>query len=106
MCLLLREPAFSLKEMTFRQIWEEKFPPLYGLVHDEAHPCHNCNLVVLCGKCPGWSQMEKGRMDSRVEYVCEVGRRRAEKLGYDVGLAAVVRSRKGQSEALLAVTQS
>lgn len=85
MCLLLREPAFSLKEMTFQQIWDEMFPPVYNRLRRADHQCNSCNLVSLCGKCPAWSRMEKGDMEARVEYGCEVGHRRAQKLGYYEG---------------------
>jgi radical SAM protein with 4Fe4S-binding SPASM domain len=82
MCLLLREPAFSLREMSFQQIWNEKFPPIYGRMRSADHPCNTCNLSSLCEKCPAWSRMEKGDVEARVEYGCEVGHRRAERLGY------------------------
>lgn len=85
MCTLMREPEFSLREMSFRQVWEEMFPPVYSRVHNPEHPCTSCNLSSLCGKCPGWSQLEKGSMEARVEHACEVGHRRAEKLGYYQG---------------------
>ncbi len=82
MCLLLREPAFSLREMSFGQIWNEMFPPVYNRMRRADHGCNSCNFVSLCGKCPAWSQMEKGDLEARVEYSCEVGHRRAHKLGY------------------------
>jgi radical SAM protein with 4Fe4S-binding SPASM domain len=82
MCLLLREPEFSLRHMSFRRIWDEMFPPVYTQMRNPNHQCNSCNLVSLCGKCPAWSQMEKGDMESRIEWSCEVGHRRAEKLGF------------------------
>jgi radical SAM protein with 4Fe4S-binding SPASM domain len=82
MCLLLRDPEFSLKEMTFQQVWDEMFPPVYSLLRTASHGCNSCNLYSLCGKCPAWSQLEKGSMEAKVDYSCEVGHRRAKKLGY------------------------
>jgi radical SAM protein with 4Fe4S-binding SPASM domain len=82
MCLLLREPSFDLREMSFQTIWDTMFPSVYNQMRRADHPCNDCNLITLCSKCPAWSQMEKGRLDARVEYSCEVGHRRAEKLGY------------------------
>lgn len=82
MCLLLREPAFNLREMSFGRIWNEMFPPVYNRMRTADHGCNSCNFVSLCGKCPAWSQMEKGDLEVRVEYSCEVGHRRAQKLGY------------------------
>jgi len=81
-CLLVREPAFSLRDMSFRQIWDEMFPPVYTRLRSVDHGCNSCNLISLCGKCPGWSQMEKGNLAARVEWSCEVGHRRAKVLGH------------------------
>ncbi len=85
MCILLREPEFSLRRMSFRQIWNEMFPPVYSRLRSPDHQCNSCTLVSVCGKCAAWSQMEKGDMEARVEWSCEVGHRRAEKLGYYQG---------------------
>jgi radical SAM protein with 4Fe4S-binding SPASM domain len=82
MCLLLREPEFDLRKMPFQQIWNEMFPPVYSQLRSAEHPCNSCNIIALCGKCPAWSQMEKGDMEARVEYSCEVGHRRAKALGH------------------------
>ena len=46
------------------------------------HQCNSCNLFSLCDKCPAWSLVEKGSLEARVEYTCEVGHRRAQALGY------------------------
>ena len=85
MCLLLREPEFSLRKMTFRQIWDEMFPPAYSRMRSPNHQCNSCNLVSLCGKCPAWSQSEKGDLEARIEWSCEMGHRRAQKLGHYEG---------------------
>jgi radical SAM protein with 4Fe4S-binding SPASM domain len=85
MCLLLRDPEFSLREMTFAEIWNEMFPPVYTRLRPVDHQCNSCNLVSLCGKCAAWSLLEKGAVEARVEYSCEVGHRRAQSLGYYAG---------------------
>jgi radical SAM protein with 4Fe4S-binding SPASM domain len=85
MCLLLREPEFSLREMSFREIWEKEFPKFLNWKRSPDHPCNRCNLGSLCGNCPAWSRLETGDMESRVEYCCEVGHRRARRLGYSDG---------------------
>jgi radical SAM protein with 4Fe4S-binding SPASM domain len=85
MCLLLREPEFSLRDMSFREIWEKEFPKLLDWKRSPDHPCNGCNLGSLCGSCPAWSRLETGDMESRVEYCCEIGHRRARRLGYSDG---------------------
>ena len=111
MCILLRgnEKEFSLKERSFKQIWDEMFPPIYRQMRSADHQCNSCNLISLCGKCPAWSEMEKGDMAARVEYSCEVGHRRAEKLGYwDGAVDQYTRTLKsaGSEQVLLPVLQS
>ena len=82
MCVLLRDPEYNLREMTFHEIWNEQFPLTYNKMRSVDHQCNSCNLVTLCEKCPAWSLMEKGSLEARVEYTCEVGHRRAQALGY------------------------
>ena len=107
MCLLLREPAFSLKEKSFGEIWNEMFPPVYHRMRNPDHQCNSCNFVSLCGKCAAWSQMEKGNIESRVEWSREVGHRRAEKLGfYDGPVDQETRGRQEREEVLLPVLQA
>jgi len=106
MCILLREPEFSLRHMSFRQIWNEMFPPVYSRMRSPAHQCNSCNLVSVCGKCPAWSQMEKGDMEARVEWSCEVGHRRGEKLGMYQGPVDQYTRKTALKELLLPVLQS
>jgi radical SAM protein with 4Fe4S-binding SPASM domain len=104
MCLLLREPSFSLKKMSFRQIWNEMFPPVYSRMRSPEHQCNSCNLISLCGKCPAWSQMEKGDMEARIEWSCEVGHRRAERIGlYEGPVDQYSRTKARPQEVLLPV---
>jgi len=106
MCLLLREPEFSLRRMTFRQVWDEMFPPVYSRMRSSSHQCNSCNLVSLCGKCAAWSQSEKGDMEARIEWSCEVGHRRAQKLGYYEGpVDQYIRTVAPTQEVLLPVLQ-
>jgi radical SAM protein with 4Fe4S-binding SPASM domain len=106
MCLLLREPEFSLRRMSFRRIWDEMFPPVYHRMRGTDHQCNSCNLVSLCGKCAAWSQLEKGDMAARVEWSCEVGHRRAEKLGRYQGPVDQYTCTLAREEVLLPVLSS
>jgi radical SAM protein with 4Fe4S-binding SPASM domain len=82
MCILLRDPEYNLREMSFQEVWNEQFPLTYSRMRGADHQCNSCNLFSLCDKCPAWSLMEKGSLEARVEYTCEVGHRRAKALGY------------------------
>jgi radical SAM protein with 4Fe4S-binding SPASM domain len=106
MCLLLREPEFSLRRMSFQRIWNEMFPPAYSRMRSPYHQCNSCNLVSLCGKCPAWSQSEKGDIEARIEWSCEVGHRRGQKLGfYDGPVDQYTRTIRPSHEVLLPVLQ-
>jgi len=85
MCLLLREPAFSLREMSFVEIWNEMFAPLSRRKRRRDHVCNGCTYITLCGKCPGWSLLEEGDIEALVEWSCELGHRLARKLGFYKG---------------------
>ncbi len=107
MCILLRDPEYSLRSMSFQQIWNEMFPPVYTRMRSDEHQCNSCNFFSLCNKCAGWSQMEKGDMAARVEYTCEAGHRRAAKLGfYDGPLDQSTRALEPAEEVLLPIVNS
>jgi len=107
MCILLREPEFSLREMSFRRIWDEMFPPVFNQMRRSDHECNSCNLFSLCDKCPAWSQMEKGSLEARVEYTCEVGHRRAAALGvYDGPVDQFTEATDRSNEVLLPILAS
>ncbi len=86
-CLIARHPSYDLRTGSFRQGWrdflavvrQQKAPPDY--------PCSRCELLALCGQCPGWSQLEHGPMEGPMEsalpvaYLHEVAHRRAEAFG-------------------------
>lgn len=85
-CMLLRHPdlVYDLKNGSIRDALDNFFPrvlqqqaedPLY-LEH-----CANCFLKGLCDQCPAWSWMENGRLDSPVEYLCQVAHKQARYLG-------------------------
>jgi len=90
--------------MSFAQVWNEMFPPVYNRLCHADHQCNSCNLVSLCGKGAAWSLMEKGDMDARVEYGSEIGNRRAEKLGYWDGPTDPYSARR--NEVLLLILKS
>ncbi|TDI45207.1 MAG: radical SAM protein [Acidobacteria bacterium] len=107
MCILLRDPEYSLRSMSFQQIWNEMFPPVYTQMRSDDHQCNSCNFFSLCDKCAAWSQMEKGDVAARVEYTCEAGHRRAAKLGfYDGPLDQSTRGLEPTNEVLLPIVNS
>ncbi len=44
-------------------------------------PCKTCDLISICGQCPGIAQIENGDQEMPVEYLCQIAHRRAEAFG-------------------------
>ena len=34
--------------------------------------CTRCELIALCGSCPGWALLEHGNPEGKVEYLCQI----------------------------------
>ena len=81
-CLVAREPSFDLRQGSFRSGWENFIPEVLSQKWHNSSPCQECEINVFCGKCPGMSQMEHGDQEALVEYLCEIGHRRAKAFGF------------------------
>jgi radical SAM protein with 4Fe4S-binding SPASM domain len=77
-CTMVRHPNYDLVNGSFREAWETFLPGVRALTKNKFDPCSDCKLHILCGQCPGWSQLEHGDMEEPVEYLCQVGHLRAE----------------------------
>jgi len=84
-CGMVRNPGYDLINGSFREGWNIFFPAVRARRRKGDDPCRHCNLHVLCGQCPGWSQLEHGDMEKPVEYLCQVGRLRGEQLAIEDG---------------------
>ena len=80
-CMMARQPGYDLRQGTFREGWREFLPRVRAQQRTVETACQRCELVTLCGQCPGWGQMEAGDQEAPVAYLCEVAHRRAEALG-------------------------
>lgn len=79
-CGLVRHPSYDLLNGSFRDAWYRFLPEVRAQTREKDDPCAHCNLNVLCGQCPGWSQLEHGDLEEPVEYLCQVGHLRGELL--------------------------
>jgi radical SAM protein with 4Fe4S-binding SPASM domain len=77
MCQLSRRNGFDLKEDTFLRGWSERFPELRARKWQENSVCRKCNLMSLCGSCPGAAEMETGSVEGVVREFCEIAHLRA-----------------------------
>ena len=79
LCVLSRSPSYDLRQGAFPDGWYSFF----GEIRNKSKVrrnfrCRNCELISLCGQCPGWSYLEYGNWDTPVEYLCQVAHLRAE----------------------------
>ncbi len=80
-CMLSRQPGYDLRQGSFRQGWREFLPQVRQQWPDPAYPCNRCQLLPLCGQCPGWGWLEHGKPDRPVDFLCQVAHQRAAALG-------------------------
>lgn len=81
LCTISRAHTYDLRLGSFRAAWADFIPSVRSLKVGRVIPCRTCAAIALCGQCPAWSYLEHGDLETPVEYVCAVGRARAEALG-------------------------
>jgi len=72
MCMMARAQQYDLRLGSFREGWREfllgvRQQPLVG-----KYECQSCELLPVCGQCPGWAELESGNPQQKVEYLCQV----------------------------------
>jgi radical SAM protein with 4Fe4S-binding SPASM domain len=77
MCQLSRRSFFDLREDHFATGWNEYFPKLRARTWQTQAVCRSCNLISLCGSCPGAAEMETGNIEGVVAQFCEIAHLRA-----------------------------
>lgn len=83
-CILSRSKTYDLRIGDFTEGWEVflrqvRFQPAH--VNER---CDTCNLLILCGQCPGKSSLENGHLDDIVDFFCQLGHLRAESLNANI----------------------
>ncbi|MFH1093585.1 MAG: radical SAM protein [Candidatus Omnitrophota bacterium] len=84
-CDMVRVPAYKLcgpQRMSFQQAW----PGLAQLKFERSgalNKCNECRLANICEQCPGWAYLEHGNYESKVDYLCEIAKIRAERMGIE-----------------------
>jgi radical SAM protein with 4Fe4S-binding SPASM domain len=78
MCQLSRRHSYSLKEGgEFKEGWNDFFPKLRSRKWQHNDACRKCNLMPLCGSCPGAAEMETGDIEGMIPHFCEITHLRA-----------------------------
>jgi radical SAM protein with 4Fe4S-binding SPASM domain len=80
-CMLVRWPAYNLREGSFREGWFEFFPTMRDRVRTKALPCDTCQFNAACDRCVGWAQLETGDPEGKVPFLCDLTHARAEAFG-------------------------
>lgn len=81
LCLISRSPDYDLRQGSFREGWRESLSQVRYQPPSEEYGCNQCQLLSLCGQCPGWAQMEHEDQERPVDFLCQVAHLRAEAFG-------------------------
>jgi radical SAM protein with 4Fe4S-binding SPASM domain len=77
-CEMVRFQSFDLRWGTFREGWQSFVSDFLTLRTTKDYPCSRCELISVCGQCPGWAWLENGRLRDPVEYLCQIAHLRAD----------------------------
>lgn len=79
-CLMAARPAADLLRQDFKQLWRDIMPRLHDKMAGNSFPCSRCKARLVCGSCPAFFELETGAETTPADYVCRLGRLRAERL--------------------------
>jgi radical SAM protein with 4Fe4S-binding SPASM domain len=80
-CMMARLPAYDLRLGSFRNGWHTFMQDVIAQKWSKEIPCKTCSLLSLCGRCPGWAQLEHGDQEEMVPYLCQIAHLRAQAFG-------------------------
>jgi radical SAM protein with 4Fe4S-binding SPASM domain len=79
-CSMLIGEGVSVREKRLEDIWDIHFERVRNLRKDFELECDSCSLRNVCDHCPGWSFVEHGVKDKKVQYLCDIIQMRASSL--------------------------
>jgi radical SAM protein with 4Fe4S-binding SPASM domain len=77
-CEMVRFQEYDLRHGSFEEGWFEWMPEFMKLRPKGDYACDRCDLISLCGQCPGWGWLEHGDPQVPVEYLCKIAHLRAQ----------------------------
>jgi radical SAM protein with 4Fe4S-binding SPASM domain len=77
-CQMARFRSHDLRKAAFAEVWKDHIPATLKLKPQGDYPCGRCELISLCGQCPGWAWLENGDPEVPVNYLCQIAHLRAE----------------------------
>jgi len=78
LCAMSRERGYSLIDGSLREGWREFLYEVRYQPFTKEFACRDCEMSVLCARCPAFAALENGDPESVVEYVCQIAHLRAE----------------------------
>ncbi|MFH0812089.1 MAG: SPASM domain-containing protein, partial [Pseudomonadota bacterium] len=84
-CTMSRYPDYDLRHGSFQDGYYNFFPKILAQkLKDKQNKCDRCEILALCGQCPGLAQLESGNPEKPVGYLCRVAHLRAKAFGPEV----------------------
>ena len=80
-CMMVRTRPYDLTRGSLAAGWQQFLDPLLNLKPTGDYPCNRCELLFLCGQCPGWAILEETDPAQPVPYLCRLTHLRAQALG-------------------------
>ena len=77
-CEMTRFQNYDLGGGSFEEGWFKWMPEFLNLKPKDDYACARCDLISLCGQCPGWGWLEHGNPEVPVEYLCRIAHLRAQ----------------------------
>jgi radical SAM protein with 4Fe4S-binding SPASM domain len=77
LCMVARQPAYDLREGSVHEAWSEFVPAVRAQKRTKNIPCRRCELISLCGQCPGSAWLNGPDQEEPVEYLCRLAHARA-----------------------------
>ena len=77
-CEMARFRSYDLRCGSFGEGWNDVIPEILKVKPKVDYSCSHCQLISLCGQCPGWAWLEQGSLDQPVEYLCQIAHLRAQ----------------------------
>jgi radical SAM protein with 4Fe4S-binding SPASM domain len=80
-CMVSRTQSYDLRQGTFEEGWNRFIPEVISQPRQSTSRCDACDLLAICGQCPGWASLENGDPEKSVDYLCRVAHLRAKTFG-------------------------
>jgi radical SAM protein with 4Fe4S-binding SPASM domain len=80
-CMMVRTRPYDLTRGSLAAGWLQFLDSLLNLKPASDYPCNRCELLILCGQCPGWALLEEDDLAQPVPYLCRLTHLRAQALG-------------------------